>query len=364
MEGRDVIACPHCDRKVRVQGTGKYRCPNCKSIFTYTCSDEAYPGDVDAQDCSILTQDGDVIPVEVDQPQPDEATNDDLPKAPVADDLPAGLDLDLYVTPEEDAARCEMCGRPGVESVCKSCGKFLCDDCAMLDEQTHERMCKDCVAKREQVEKTGFVSLYNQGFVESFVFRLKTLLFRPTQFFAMPYATEPGWHAYLFAVLCYTIGGMFSLAYDFLLVQTEGQSAMDKMYQVFSQMGIEMVRMSPGAEFAITTATLPFGAIINIVLFSLLLHLGLVVTGRPIMGLAGTMRVVAYSYAAYALMLIPVVGAMVAVFWQLGIVILGVATLHRMTVVRAALATFMPLAMMLIFISILVVALAGLVGGI
>jgi hypothetical protein len=323
-----ITRCPDCGQQVKVGAPGKYRCPMCKSIFEH----EHIEGEQEEFD-----------PVE----SPDEEIYIEVPQ--FESQIPESDAEDLYISDDEVETACESCGRPGAQGVCPTCGEFLCNVCASREEP--QGVCPNCFKKAEETP----LPAHGQeppatGFMDLFVPRFKAVLFKPAEFFSSPPASEAPSHPYLFAVICYCVGGLFLVAYNIILQRSLVDALEGLNLGLFSSLGLEsMMAMDPGSVFLEAGLFLPVQAVFMLFFTAGIIHLFLLMFGRPVLGFAGTLRVVAYSNATHIFLVVPVVGSLVAFFWQMFILIVGISRTHNMTPNRAGVAVLLPFGLFILF---------------
>lgn len=325
-----ITSCPHCGQKVRIGKSGKYRCPSCSKIFL---------GEFEP----VESQPGDDPFGEV-----DETVHHDHPGEP----KPSAVDgNDLYIDSEEAASACETCRRPGATNVCKKCGAFVCDSCATKEEG--KPLCPRCYVKQEKEEALGKDAVEDinaPSFINSFVPRLKSVLLSPSSFFSKPITNETLFQPFLFAVICHFIGGIFVIAYTLIWARTFLTTLESSLnIGIMSALNLEELLAKPGQAFIEQTLMLPFNAFLGIFIISGVVHLGLLMFGKPLMRFPGTIRVVAYSHATNLFQVVPFIGAPVAFVWQVAIVIIGASRVHRISGNKATAAVLLPFLILIFF---------------
>ncbi len=107
----------------------------------------------------------------------------------------------------------------------------------------------------------------------------------------------------------------------------------------------------------------PFVAIISLTLWSLLLHLFVLMLARQRRSLTATVRAVCYAAGPSLLVIVPVLGALVGGVWTLVLTVIGIREAHRMTtgaaVAAMLMAIFVPLVVLFVLILILAAAVAS-----
>lgn len=173
----------------------------------------------------------------------------------------------------------------------------------------------------------------------------KAVSFNPTSFFEAASVNEDPWPAVTFAIATsvvtgLAVGGFLALTYSLLgasAVSANPASAGDNPAAVFSMMmglGVFSLVMYP-AFFAIIALIGPWiGGGVQ--------HVCLSILGGVSRPYTSTVRVVAYSYAAQAWSILPIVGGILSAIFSLISHITGLAAVHRCSQGKAALAIFLP----------------------
>lgn len=309
-----IINCPNCGQKVRTGKSGKYRCPSCKNIFDF---DEHTHQEV-------------YIEQEVEDESTENYSDDDQ--------------SDLYIDIDEAAQSCETCGRPGSENICKYCGQFVCSAC--VNKDTGYDACPACLDKLQHQTAEHYSGkdsgISSSGFFESFFPKLKGVLSSPAKFFSTPLPNDKLSHQYIFALICYCLGGVFEVAYSFLIYKFLLQTQDAIVIKLLKSMEVENLLANPGSSFLKASAMLPLQAFFMLAIIAGIVHIALLIFSKPQMGFPGTVKIVAYSNVAHLARIIPAFGGIIAFIWQVGIIIIGAIHTHRIKGERAALAVLLP----------------------
>ena len=126
-------------------------------------------------------------------------------------------------------------------------------------------------------------------------------------------------------------------------------------------------RFLPGMEHSMAYAARPLFTIAMMVLapvfvllavfiWSAILHLFLLIVGAGESGFTATVRVVCYAGATQVLQVIPLCGGVIVFFWSIVLEIIGLATAHRTSQGKAAVAVLLPIALCCACLAVLAVA--------
>jgi hypothetical protein len=102
---------------------------------------------------------------------------------------------------------------------------------------------------------------------------------------------------------------------------------------------------------------IPVAVVLNMIFYSGILHLMLLMVRGGKEGYKSTFRVVAYSQAALAWNIIPFVGAWIATVWKLVIQVIGLHEIHHISYARVIVAFLLPV---FIFFVLIIIALSSL----
>lgn len=110
----------------------------------------------------------------------------------------------------------------------------------------------------------------------------------------------------------------------------------------------------------------PFSAIISLIVWSMLLHLFVLMLGRRRRNLTATVRVISYAAGPSILGVVPVLGWMVGLVWSMVLTVVGVREAHRMSTGMAAgvvlLALVVPFLVFVVLVVVMVVAATAVFG--
>ena len=100
----------------------------------------------------------------------------------------------------------------------------------------------------------------------------------------------------------------------------------------------------------------PIFVLIGVFIWSLIVHLFLMLVGGATKGFAATVRVVCYAGVVQILQVVPFCGGLIAFVWAIVLYIIGLAAAHRTTQGKAALAVLLPLVLCCVCVAVLAVA--------
>lgn len=100
----------------------------------------------------------------------------------------------------------------------------------------------------------------------------------------------------------------------------------------------------------------PIFVLIGVFIWSLIVHLFLMLVGGARTGFASTVRVVCYAGVVQILQVVPFCGGVIALVWAIVLYIVGLAAAHRTTQGKAALAVLLPLVLCCVCVAVIAVA--------
>lgn len=320
-----IVNCPHCAKTVQAEAAGFYRCPYCQQIFEVQSPDAAPP---------------DVATEATPPPSSDETAPADTAVSPAPES----------VGPEP---LCERCHARPAQGLCRQCGQFVCSLCAPADESGQPV----CLAHREAAPPP----------VEPTPLEMFTgLLSKPVRTMERldPASQKLG------APLLYAVSfAMFGILCSTLQQWWLQKSLMNWLMPLFNTSMPDLDLTSSNWELALTVLISPFSAVVGVLFQALFMHFGLWMIRAGKSGLNATLKVVCYAQTGYVLSLIPIVGIFAASLYNLVLIIIGCAKIHRETYGRAILAYLLPSAIccclafaFLLIIFFLVGTVAGLGG--
>ena len=166
----------------------------------------------------------------------------------------------------------------------------------------------------------------------------KAVLFSPGAFFSSLSWDGGIKEPLAFGVLVGSFGRMFGVFWNFLIFSGSllalGQS-------VFSNVTVGLI-------FLFIIVMIPFFLILSLFVYSGILHLLLLIVGGAKNHFEATFRVVSYSQATQAWVLIPFFGGWIAGIWQFVVQIIGLREIHQTSYFRVIIAFLIPVALLLL----------------
>ncbi len=155
-----------------------------------------------------------------------------------------------------------------------------------------------------------------------------------------------------FGLLTGSVGSMFSLFWQFLMVS----GVWHFMADVLS------AQVSAGMVFLILVIFVPIGVTIGLFVSTAVWHLLLLLLRGAGNGFEATFRLVSYSQAAQLWGVIPFVGSWISIVWQLVIQVIGLKQIHETSYPKVIAAFLIPLVVMGLLVIGLIVLIFAAIG--
>lgn len=186
-------------------------------------------------------------------------------------------------------------------------------------------------------------------FPNSLIATWQKSLLDPTRFFnSIPY-DAPAARPLLYFLVLTVVGAVFTLLWQALGLEP---------VSVFEGAVDDIRGPSALVQFFLS----PFLGLLGLLLWSLLLHLFVLMFAPNRRGLVATIRVVCYSAAPLVFLVVPYVGSWVAQLWMLVLQVFGIRAAHRTTGGRATAAVLVPIVLLMLlvmFTAVLMVLVTG-----
>lgn len=210
--------------------------------------------------------------------------------------------------------------------------KVLSDSDAGLTPGSHEPYTK---APEEDPPREGspWENRDRLGMIRAILATIKGALFSPQGFYKGLRSGTSIRESFAFGLLLGTLGSMSGVFWSAFMIQ-EGTLK-------FPLSGFEQI--DPGMFFLVLFIVVPLWVAVNMLLYSGLLHLFLLMVRGGTGGFSSTFQVVAYSQAAQAWGLVPVFGSWVGGLWQIVVQIIGLKEIHDTSYFRIFIAFLLPL---------------------
>ena len=218
-------------------------------------------------------------------------------------------------------------------ATCQRCGTFLCSSCLVTGP--HGNLCVACAPK---IGRTPWEDRARIGFFQAWLQTAKGTLLDPSAFFRLEPVDMGYGSAILWAMLNAFVGGFFALVWG--LVQSAiGMSLSSQnpmLGKVLGAGGENIVFQVAGFLLA------PLIIVVTLFILSWISHAFLAMFGGANRSFDTTFRTLAYCSTTQLFQVVPVLGMMVAVVWNVVIEIQGLAAAHGTSTGKAAAAVLVP----------------------
>ncbi|MBW2048282.1 MAG: YIP1 family protein [Deltaproteobacteria bacterium] len=171
------------------------------------------------------------------------------------------------------------------------------------------------------------------GLVKGIWRTFRDALFSPSRFFREQSTEEGIREPFAFGLLAGAVGHMLGIFWPVLMMSAGIFPFGDTLFG----------HLSAGLIFLVMLVAVPVSVTLTMFLYSGVLHLLLLITRGGDKRFQGTFRVVAYSQAAQAWDLVPVVGGWIGSIWQVVIQVIGLREVHRTSYLRVLTAFLLPM---------------------
>jgi len=182
-------------------------------------------------------------------------------------------------------------------------------------------------------EQSGF------PFFAAIIETTKLFLTRPREAFERSSPTIGIGRPLLYGCILAFIGNLFTATYE-LLFSTAAQNL--PTHGAMHDWMAAGMSIPPFARFLGTILVSPFVIPLVILIGSGLTHLFLLLLGGGPAGYAGTLKAGCYAGAPLFLSVVPICGSIVALFWGIGITVIGLSVVHRISIAKAIVALLLP----------------------
>ena len=170
------------------------------------------------------------------------------------------------------------------------------------------------------------------GFAKGIYRTFKEALFSPATFFRGLTFNGGIGEPLAFGLLIGAVGNMFGVFWSVLLMSG---GLLPFGEAIFGHLTVGLI-------FLVMVVAVPVSVTLSLIIYSGILHLLLLIVGGGKNRFEATFRVVAYSQAAQALDLIPVVGSWIGGIWQLIIQVIGLREIHNISYLKVFMAFLLP----------------------
>lgn len=193
--------------------------------------------------------------------------------------------------------------------------------------------------KAEKVRKrkgSPWESRSNLGLWHGIYDTFKAVLFSPQVFFSSLSFEGGVGEPLAFGLLVGSLGRMVGVFWQFLILSSGLLAFSQSVFSHFTM----------GLIFFIVIVIIPFFLVLSMFIYSGILHLLLLIVSGGKNRFEATFRVVSYSQAARAWVLIPFIGGWIGGIWQLVVQTIGLREIHETSYLRVFIAFLIPVALL------------------
>jgi len=243
---------------------------------------------------------------------------------------------------------CSKCGKSGEYGAdvlfCPFCGASL-----TADSSGSEKLAPESASSAANgdsgapIEKIPWEDRARFGFFEALFETWKLSCFSPTAFYRRMAVSGGIWRPLAYGLIFAFVGFVLKMAYTVIFDQlfhiadwwTPPYGDLDYGFRSFSDKLQSISNLAGIVVF-------PFFATAGFFIWSGLVHLVLVIFGWRKKDYEASFRVIAFSEGPSAFEVMPVIGGIVAVIWQVVLAIIGIREIHGLTTAKAAVAVLLP----------------------
>lgn len=179
--------------------------------------------------------------------------------------------------------------------------------------------------RQERLEYCPWEDQEHLGFFKGIWETIKQTLITPEVFFSRLPARGGLLNPLMYALIVTTTGSLLSFVW------------------AFSFKNPLLYKLDLSGNMALLAGlSVPLIVFLSVVVWALLVHVSLFLTGAANRDFEATFRVVCYSSGPELLNVIPVLGAWIGLAWKICIMVIGLREVHQISLVRSALAIFLP----------------------
>jgi hypothetical protein len=202
-----------------------------------------------------------------------------------------------------------------------------------------------------------------EGFLGSLYETWKQSCFYPADFYKNMPILGGIWNPLFYGLLASFVGLIFQMIYAQIFSDIfDPMSWVPASYRSFDPNLLDFTRRFRSMSNIFSIVALPFAATLGIFIWSGLIHLELVIFGWKKEDYEASFRLIAYSEGPNFFKIIPFAGDMVAVIWQIVLVVIGIRTVHNTSTGKALLVVFLPLILTCLCCCALVFWIIGIAG--
>ena len=225
---------------------------------------------------------------------------------------------------------CRFSKEVPLEDVPSNIFSAKCPHCAQIFKVGPFRSTPDIDNDKAEKKGSPWEHRDTLGFLDSLIKTVEAVLFKPSQFFKNITSSDGVGESFSFGILTGVSGSIITMLWGFIIA-------------MFS-LNIEMPVSADLSDISPIPFVLlyPLFVICNILISAFIIHMLLFLVRANAGKFGGTLKVVSFSQAAKLFGIIPVIGDIIGLFWQIVITFIGLKTIHATSYIRLIIAFIIP----------------------
>ncbi|MCD6161576.1 MAG: YIP1 family protein [candidate division Zixibacteria bacterium] len=247
---------------------------------------------------------------------------------------------------------CRNCGKmaeaDGEIKFCPHCGASMEEPLTPDEKQSEIPPERETLIYKAPDETENKYILWEDrsklGFISSLFETWKESVFNPTRFYRKMPATGGIGNPLLYGLIFGFIGLVFSMVYQQFFSQLFDPSPWYQyMGQDFDRDLYDFSRQMESISHLFQIVLFPFMLTAWFFIWAGILHLIMTIFNWKSESFEATFRIITYSEGPSFFAIVPVIGSLIAIIWQLVLVIIGLKEVHKNDIGKAILIVFLPL---------------------
>jgi len=205
-----------------------------------------------------------------------------------------------------------------------------CPQCAQIFKTGPFRTAPDIENNNGEIEENPWEQRNTLGFFDGFIKTVGAVLFKPARFFKNITSPSGVGESFCFGIIVGISGNIITILWGFIITM------------LYLNMGVPFFTDISDITPIPFILLYPLFAICNILITAFIIHTLLFLVRANSGKFGGTLKVVSYSQATKLFSIIPVVGDIISLFWQMVITFIGLKIIHSTSYARLIIAFIIP----------------------